>query len=329
MDQGVKIGILGTAAIAQNAILPTIMGLKDYFMLHGIASRDINRAEDAAIKYSCHFYGSYTDLLAVDDIRAVYIPLPNALHFEWIKKSLEKGKHVLVEKSLACSLNEVVELNEIAKSKNLALFENFQFQFHGQFHELKKIIGKGVIGELRGMRSSFGFPPFKDYQNIRYSKKLGGGALLDAGAYPIKIAQLFLGLDVSVSSASWSIDDSLDVDLWGGGFIKSDRSNQFCQFSFGFDNYYQCNVEFWGSKGKITANRIFTAKHDYNPTFTLEDKDGIRTITIEKDNHFENMFRHFHLLIDNDNRDKRIVEYNNNINQARLIEEFTNKANGK
>ena len=59
MSQGIKIGILGTAAIAQNAIIPTILSLKDSFMLYGIASRDINKAKDIAAKYECNFYGSY------------------------------------------------------------------------------------------------------------------------------------------------------------------------------------------------------------------------------------------------------------------------------
>ena len=89
------------------------------------------------------------------------------------------------------------------------------------------------------------------------------------------------------------------------------------------------NVEFWGSEGKIIANRIFTAKDNYNPTFAIENKDGIRTVITEKDDHFKNMFCYFHFLMSNENDGKRKEEYYFNINQARLIEEFINKANEK
>ena len=113
--------------------------------------------------------------------------------------------HVLVEKSLACEYAQVVELNDLAKKKGLALIENFQFRFHSQLQYIKNIVGSGKIGELRCIKSAFGFPPFQEKNNIRYQKELGGGALLDAGAYPIKISQIFMGYDIDF----WTIKKHL------------------------------------------------------------------------------------------------------------------------
>ena len=81
---------------------------------------------------------------------------------------------------------------ELAEVKDLALLENFQFQFHSQFAYLRDFIQSEEFGELRAFRASFGFPPFPDSTNIRYDKSLGGGALLDAGAYMTKVSQLCL-----------------------------------------------------------------------------------------------------------------------------------------
>jgi hypothetical protein len=192
--------------------------------------------------------------------------------------------------------------------------------------EIKKIIESGGIGELRCVRSSFGFPPFPDAGNIRYQKELGGGALLDAGAYPIKISQLFLGNDLIVKAAKLFNDPKRGVDTWGGGFLEQTNGPLFSEIAFGFDHYYQCNVEFWGSKGKLTATRIFTAPAGFESELILESGNGLQSIKIPADDHFQNVLLHFGRLIGEP--DLANEEYTQNINQSRLIEEFKNKANG-
>jgi predicted dehydrogenase len=117
----------------------------------------------------------------------------------------------------------------------------------------------GQIGELRCVRASFGFPPFPDAGNIRYQPELGGGALLDVGAYPIKISQILLGENLSVTAAKTFVDSEKCVDIWGGGFLSQNDGPLFSEIAFGFDHHYQCGIELWGSRGKLTANRLFTA----------------------------------------------------------------------
>ena len=187
MKKLIKIGILGCANIAKRYVIPSIMELSDYFTIIGIASRTKEKAYHFSNKFNIDTFVGYETLLENKNIDAVYIPLPNALHAEWIEKAFDKNLHVLVEKSLATTFHDVKRLNEIALEKNLVLVENFQFRFHKQLSAIKNFLKKGVIGELRSVRSSFGFPPFPDEDNIRYKIELGGGALLDAGAYPVNI----------------------------------------------------------------------------------------------------------------------------------------------
>lgn len=323
--KSVKIGILGCANIAQRSIIPELLKLSKIFDLVGIASRDAEKANSCAKEFNILPFTGYQNLIEHSGLEAVYIPLPNALHAEWINKALDKGLHVLVEKSLACNLQDAKQLNDKAEKKKLVLMENFQFRFHSQLTEIKRIVDEGQIGELRAIRSSFGFPPFPDNNNIRYNKALGGGALLDAGAYPLKISQIFMGDDIEVSAASLNYDSTKKVDIWGGAFLKQTNGDLFSQIAFGFDQYYQCNLELWGSKGKLSTNRIFTAPPNFEPTILLETPQGSKEIKLPSDNHFEKVLIHFHNL--SNHPEEANKEYSQNILQAQLIEQLRNKAN--
>lgn len=322
----INIGVLGCADIAQRFIIPTLSEM-DEFNILGIASRSKEKADDFAKKFNTTAFHGYQSLLEAPFLEAVYIPLPNSLHYEWIKKALNKNLHVLVEKSMCCNYNEVIELNELAINNNLVLIENFQFRFHSQLNYLKDLVDTGTIGELRNIRASFGFPPFSDPDNIRYKRNLGGGALLDAGAYPLKISQIFLGYDVIIQSANLESQIEREVDIWGSANIKQKNGSLVFQAAFGFDHFYQNNIELWGSKGKIFTNRIFTAPPGFEPIVEIETSKGKEVIKLKPDNHFKNMLIHFYTQIFA--KDKNNDEYIQNINQSRLINELKVKANGQ
>jgi dTDP-3,4-didehydro-2,6-dideoxy-alpha-D-glucose 3-reductase len=317
-----NIGVLGCAKIAERFLIPSIVELSENFNLIGIASRTKEKAELFASKFNTKAFYGYEELINVKGLQAIYIPLPNSLHYEWVKKSLQKGLHVLVEKPLACSHGEVIELTMLAKKKNLVLIENFQFRFHSQLKYIKKLMEEGTIGELRNINSAFGFPLFDDKNNIRYKKELGGGALLDAGAYPIKISQIFMGNDISVLASNLVFDNENGVVIWGSAFLKQKKGELVSHIAFGFDNYYQCNIELWGTKGKIYTNRIFTAGLGIEPILEVETQNGKKVLKIDSDHHFKNILKHFYRLIVSENSSKD--EYEQNINQARLVDEVRN-----
>lgn len=324
MQKSINIGVLGCANIAKRSLIPAILDLKEEYCLKGVASRSGETAKACAEQFATESYTGYEELLNSGSLDAVYIPLPNVLHTEWIEKALNRNIHVLVEKSQACSFDEAKRLNQLAKEKHLVLVENFQFRFHRQLLIIKELVAEGRIGELRCVRSSFGFPPFPDNDNIRYQKHLGGGALLDAGAYPVKIAQMFLGNEIKVKASSLYLDPACNVDIWGGAYLQQRNGPLFAELAFGFDHYYQCTLELWGSKGKLTATRIFTAPPGFSPEILLETADGREVIAVEPDNHFRNMLMHMHRLIST-GKDLD-AEYEQNVVQARLLEEVKLKA---
>lgn len=320
----IQIGVLSTANIAVRSVIPNILNLDDQFVLAGIASRNEHKLIDICNTFKTLPYIGYDTLIEDQTIDAVYIPLPNSLHAEWIEKALNNGKHVIVEKSLGCSLDEVTRLTDLAKKKKLILFENFQFRFHPQTLLIQSLIDENVIGEIRCIRASFGFPPFADKDNIRYQTKLGGGALLDAGAYTTKVSQLLLGFDLVVKAASLNNSDNSEVEIWGGAYLQDDKTGKFAELSFGFDHFYQCGIEIWGSLGILSTNRLFTAPINYEPFISLETIEGKKQIKAEAANHFELMLMHFYQLI-KANKDSEL-EHIQNIDQARLLQEIKNIA---
>lgn len=310
-------GILGCANIAVTSVVPAILKTDPEAKII-FSSRDKKKAQLLAKQFNCSFVTGYDALLSIENIEAVYIPLPTGLHYEWVKKAILANKHVLVEKSATNNYEEAQEIISLAKKRNVAVVENFQFQHHSQHQYVFNLLKNNEIGEIRSFRSSFGFPPFLENSNIRYNKDLGGGALLDAGAYVLKATTFLMGDKFDVKSAYLKTNKRFDVDWFGGAFLVNKDKDIFSEVAFGFDNFYQCNYEIWGSKGKITSTRAFTAKPNFNPTIILEKQGFKEEIELPRDDHFGNMISYFIKIIDIKYFEK---EWNNILIQAKLIQE--------
>jgi len=314
-----RIGVLGCASIAKKSVIPAILTINE-FKLVAVASRTDKKAKEFADLFDCEAIVGYQNLLDRDDIDVIYMPLPTGMHEEWVIKALNSGKHVHIEKSLAMNYASAQKMVEIAREKDLLIMENFMFLYHNQHQLVKDLIKKGEIGEIRCFRSSFGFPPL-DETNFRYNKKLGGGALLDAAAYTVRVSQLFLGDELSVEAATLN-KENRDVDIFGGAYLKS-VEGLFAEVAFGFDNFYQCNYEVWGSKGKITVHRAFTPSADYKPVITLEQQGETINYEAKPENHFINILNEFKGCVLKNDFEKRYKEI---LNQSRLLEELKEKS---
>ncbi len=305
-------------------MIPAIASLPESFVLSGVASRDAGRRSSVSATFGCATYESYDSLLDDASIQAVYVPLPTSLHRQYVTMALGRGKHVLVEKSLGCSLQEVEEMTSAAEMRHLVLLENFQFRCHSQLATILKVLREGVIGELRSVRVAFGFPPFADATNIRYQAALGGGALFDVGAYALKIAPYFLGDRLFVAHAAMAFNTDKGVDTWGGGVLQQEGGALQCQFSYGFDHHYQCALELWGSKGKLRAGRIFTAPAAFTPVLEIETAAAKQDRVLPPDDHFKNMLQYFGRLVRGE--EPASVEYLGNRTQAALVEGVRHRA---
>lgn len=310
----IKIGILGTAEIAYRRFLPALKQLNDIFEYVGVASRNLANTEKFIHTFGGKGYASYEKLLEDININAVYIPLPPALHYDWGKKALMAGKHVLLEKPFCVNAKQTKDLVNIATENNLALHENYMFTFHKQLALIQNIIQAGDIGKVRLYRIAFGFPK-RAANDFRYNKNLGGGALLDCGGYTLKLANILLGNTVHVVYSNL-VNENEEVDLYGTALLEN--SNKLtAQIAFGMDNAYKCELEVWGSKGILKAPRIFTAPPDYEIELEVVTNDGLEKINTGVDNQFANSIEFFRKCIMETKFRK--INYKNILQQSNLI----------
>lgn len=306
--QKIRIGVLGCANIAHRSVIPAILSLPEQFELVAIASRTKDKAAQFAQEFNCEAIAPYEQIIERQDIDALYIPLPTGLHKEWINKALSSGKHVYAEKSIAFSFADAQTMVENAKQNNVALMEGFMFQYHSQNLKVKELLRTGAIGEVRYFTGSFGFPPFPDADNFRYDKVVGGGAIYDSCGYPVRAAFYLLGDSLKVQGASVHYDETRNSSLFGSAFLRGENGIG-AAISFGFDNYYQCNYQIWGNKGKLTANKAFTPKVDQTTTLTWEHDYQTEIIDCAADNHFAKAMIEFYDIINHpDNRAKHYKE---------------------
>lgn len=314
----IRLGIIGCSEIAYRRFLPASQKIKQLQIVAVAEEFDRSKLQLFADTYGIEGLGSFEELIKRTDIDAIYIPQPPALHYEWAKIALNSNKHVLVEKPSTTSYFNTCNLVSIAEKNELALHENYMFIYHDQIRVIREIIDSGEIGSVRLIRADFGFP-LREKNDFRYSKNLGGGALLDAGGYTLRLATLLLGNAARVEAAQLCYIPGYEVDMYGCAQVSNEK-NETLQVAFGMDCEYRCSLEVWGSRGKLSTNRIFTSPDGYQPFAYVEHNGKSKEIRLPKDDSFEKSIQVF--LSEINSEAQRKQAYANIITQARLVEEL-------
>lgn len=314
----ITVGVLGCSKFAERAMIPALLDA-DGIKLKYIASRNYDRAKKFAKKFDCQPLSNYEELIKLENVDLVYIPLPTYVQYKWVKQALLNNKHVLVEKSFLGNYRQVIELIDLARERNLFILENFLFLRHKQTSFIKKTIQEHLIGDIKLIRSSFCFPPL-DNNDIRYKKDLVGGAFLDAGTYPIKCISQFINVDsYDDIKLDYNDDQKSDVKITGSLSATINKSI-FIQAYFSFNSFYQCSLEILGTRGKIEANRIFTAPPAYSAEVLLTNSDESTTYSFI-DNQYLNQWIYVKNFI-NKNISYETV-YNEIMMHSKLLSFFT------
>ena len=207
----VKWGVLGTAGIAKDQTIPGMIEAENC-SLYAIAGKNIDKALSFQDKFGFDkAYGSYDQLISDPTVEAVYIPLPNSLHFEWVKKALQNGKHVLCEKPITPTASEAEELFRTADENHVFLMEAFAYLHSPFIAAIKNEIESGAIGELRYLESQFITSDY-DLSNIRMRKETLGGCTYDLGCYNTSMISWMTGLEPDeVNAVSAFSPEGVDV----------------------------------------------------------------------------------------------------------------------
>jgi xylose dehydrogenase (NAD/NADP) len=242
-----------------------------------VASRDQARAEAYAREHGIPTaYGSYEALLADPSIEAVYISLPNSLHCPWSLRALEAGKHVLCEKPMSSDPAEVEAVFDAADAAGLVCMEAFMWRHHPQTRRLEQLVRDGAIGELRLIRSDFGYtmPPGSD--DVRLRPELDGGSLGDLGCYSVSATRLLAGEPESVTARQVLAPSGVDMRF---AACLAMPHGVLAELHCGFDLPEHSVLEVLGADGTIT---VADPWHCRRAGLTITRGSGVETIEIEQ-----------------------------------------------
>ena len=269
----VKWGVLGTANIARGCTIPG-MKLADNCELYAIAGRSEAKAESYKEEFGfAKAYTGYDKLLEDPEVQAVYIPLPNSLHKEWVIKALKAGKHVLCEKPLGLNSSELKEMFATAKKNNVLLMEAYAYLHSPYVASLKEDIQSGIIGDVDYIQSAFITQGYVD--DIRIYKELGGGAVYDLGCYCTTLILSLVDSDPDYVLANAEFNDK-GVDVFSSAIMRFNNGIR-AAFNVGmvFDPQHDGRKDILyihGSKGVINSGVEFNQAGELCYTITSDGK---------------------------------------------------------
>jgi xylose dehydrogenase (NAD/NADP) len=268
-------GLLSTAAINRAVITPLRMSHRN--RLVAVASRQRAHAEEYAAEWEIpRAFGSYEAMLSDPDIDVVYVSLPNGMHAAWTIKAAEAGKHVLCEKPLAISVEEVDAVETAARRAGVVVAEAFMYRHHPQTLRVREMVAGGEIGRLRVVRGGFTFN-IANPGDVRLNPQLGGGSIWDVGCYPISYARAVIGAD-PVQVFGWQVTGDSGVDEVFVGQMRF-PDGAYAQFDSGFRAPERMSMEFVGSAGTITLRNAFKPGLDGQIDLCREGEDPLRIAT--------------------------------------------------
>ena len=254
----IKWGVLGTANIARGCTIPG-MRLAENCELYAVAGRSLEKAEQFKSEFGFEkAYGSYEALLADPALEAVYIPLPNTLHYEWVIKAAKAGKHILCEKPLAPSAAQAAEMQAAARENGVLLMEAFAYLHSPLIAAIKAELDRGAIGEVRYLENAFVTSDY-DLSNIRMRRETLGGNLYDLGCYCISQAVWLWGEPEEVRAIADFSDQ--DVDRLTTGFLgypNGARAAFTCGMVLPTEQYRRLDrLQIHGTKGVLRTDAEF------------------------------------------------------------------------
>lgn len=275
MSQKINWGILGPGNIATH--FAEDLKLSGRATLHGVASRDLDKAKDFGSRFGAeNCYGSYEELADDPDIDVIYVATPHTFHYEQTLMCLKKGKAVLCEKPMGINAAEVKSMVGEARSRNLFLMEGMWTRFIPATEKMLKLLRDNAIGDLLFIRADFGFRTDADLESRLYNKTLGGGALLDIGIYPVYLSLLTLGIPTGIKAMARMTETDVD---------------SYCSMLFSYENGTKAILEstieaetpteacLYGTRGSLKLHSRF--HHAEKLTLTQNGEEKILDIGYE------------------------------------------------
>ncbi len=280
LDKKLKWGILGAARVNER-LLPAIIEASNS-QLVAIASRRASAAKATLEKYAPNYdgyvacYDDLESLIADKNVEAIYCPMANEEHAEWAIKAINAGKHVLIEKPMATTLQDIDAIENAAKKADVKVMEGFMYRFHPQHVCVAELVASGVIGDILSVRSSFSFL-MREVRMYRINRSManGGGALWDIGPYAIHTLRWGMGLnnhDIKtpfvepLSCIATAKLNEHGADIVTSGILDFGQDTKgrarFGQFDISFERSRKSEFELIGDKGWLKCHTVWVFDKD-------------------------------------------------------------------
>ena len=241
----------------------------------GVASKDKNKIKNFNNNFNfidLVAYNDYNEIIKDKNIDAIYIATLNNTHFDLIKKCSENNKNILCEKPFTLNFDQGREVYDYISKNNVIFYEGFAYRSHPQAKIIREIIEKDELGEITNIQSNFGFKVNKIKPESRlFNKKLGGGAILDIGCYPLSILNFFYKdannykfLGANGNFTQTDVDDHAEAEI-------EIKNKIICKIKVSFKENLENKTIIYGKKGKLVINSPWSPG---NKT-TLEVSHGV------------------------------------------------------
>ncbi|MBH09078.1 MAG: hypothetical protein CMG74_01785 [Candidatus Marinimicrobia bacterium] len=246
-------GIIGTGGIAKT-FANDLCFTKNH-RVTAVGSRSSNSALEFSSKYpGCKSYGSYSELVSDPDLDGVYIATPHSLHKEHTIMALQAGKPVLCEKPFSINEREARLMISVSQEKNLTLMEAMWTRFLPHIAKVREILNSGTLGTIFTLQADFGQKLTSNKNPRLWEPKLGGGALLDMGIYPVSFAHMVLGKPSSITAQSTFTDKGVDAQT-SAVFAYENGAQSIISASS--HNQTACTAHISGSNGFLEIDSLF------------------------------------------------------------------------
>ncbi len=291
MTQKVRWGILSSANIGLKKVAPAIQQSSNGEIV-AVASRNLDKAQAYAQELNIPTaYGSYEELLADPNVDAIYNPLPNSQHALWSMRCADAGKPTLCEKPLASDGDEAQEMVDYFRDRAILFAEAFMYRFHPQSQYVKDLLDQGAIGQLTAIKASFTFP-IGDEGNIRLSKELVGGSLMDVGCYCVNVMRFMTGEEPDRASAVARYGEQSGVDETLAGVLGF-PSGVVGHFDSSLRTHMAHTYELRGTAGRINVPEGFVMNADNSTVVQVWRGGDYEEVTIPPANSYTLMAEDF------------------------------------
>ena len=275
----IKWGVIGCGGIAYRRTIPGMM-LCDNAELVAVMDTNFDVANKVKDEFNAKYaFDKAEDLLAIDEIDAVYIATPVFCHKEQVFLTAKAKKHILLEKPMGLTVADSKEIADFCKSQGVKLGVGLMMRFGAYHQKMKELIKDGTIGNVVSMRAQLTcwYPEIEG--NWRQDvKRSGGGALMDMGIHCIDLLQYISGTKAKTvcsftgnQTFNYSADDSsavlLQMESGATAFVDSNFNIP--------DNAAKCRLEFYGTKGSILAEGTISQVEGGTVCLITSDPDAV------------------------------------------------------